>query len=160
MTIVTSKETYTNLVFPLKKSTTNWNELRYKFQTSTIIGVSPMSLRRYEWRVYGRGQIIFKLSVHRSPSCILWNCSGSPKKQFPTYEILADEKSMFARWRDWLFISSYERICVGFWRFLEGFLSSQWRNHQITCYNPIQGPVGWIWTGLDYTSSLPHTEKL
>ena len=31
-------------------------------------------------------------------------------------EILVDEKSIFARWRGWLFIPSYESICVGFWR--------------------------------------------
>ena len=114
-----------------------------------------MSLRHYEWRVCGCGQIISKPSVHISPSYILWNCSGSPKKQLLTYENLADEKSMFARWRDWLFIPSHERICLGFWRFLEGSLSSQWSYLQITCYNSIQGIVGWIWIGLDYTSSLP-----
>ena len=35
-------------------------------------------------------------------------------------------KSMFARWRGWLFIQLYESICVGFWRFLEGSQHSQW----------------------------------
>ena len=42
---------------------------------------------------------------------------GKSKKKLPTDEILADGKSMNARWRGWLFIPSYEGICVGFWRF-------------------------------------------
>jgi hypothetical protein len=34
-------------------------------------------------------------------------------------------KSMFARWRGWLFIPSYESICVGFRRLPKGSISSQ-----------------------------------
>ena len=52
-----------------------------------------------------------------------------PPKKLPTYE-----KSMFTRWRGWLFIPSYESICVGIWRFPKfrakfpgGFSLSPWQ---------------------------------
>ena len=47
------------------------------------------------------------------------------KKKLLMDEISADEKSMFTRWRGWLFIWLYESICVGFWRYPEGSQSSQ-----------------------------------
>ena len=39
-------------------------------------------------------------------------------------KLMTDERSMFARWRGWLFITSYENSCVGSWRFPKNFLSS------------------------------------
>ena len=77
----------------------------------------PMSLRHCEWRVCGHGHTASKPSIHRAPSYSLQNYSGSLKKKIWMDEILAEEKSMFTRWRGWLFISSYESICVWFWRF-------------------------------------------
>jgi hypothetical protein len=38
-------------------------------------------------------------------------------KNLLMYEILTNEKSVFAIWRGWLFIPSYEIISMGFWGF-------------------------------------------
>ena len=52
------------------------------------------------------------------------------KKKLLMDEILADENSMFTTWRGWLFITSYESICVRFWRFPKF---------------PMEFPRGWRW---------------
>ena len=49
---------------------------------SGLHGNSPMSLRRCEWRVCGRGQTTSKPSIHNAPFCGLWNCSGNPRKPY------------------------------------------------------------------------------
>ena len=76
-------------------------------------------------------------AIH-SQSPILWftKLLRHPPKKLPTDGILADEKSMFARWRAWLFIPSYESIYVGFQRFPEGCLSSQWSSLEATLWVP------------------------
>ena len=63
----------------------------------------------------------FTMSHH-----MVYEIARAIRKKISMDKISADEKTMFARWRGWLFIPSYESICVGFWRFLEGSLSSQW----------------------------------
>ena len=62
----------------------------------------------------------------QEPHPTVYETARAAWKELSTYEIWVDEKTMFARWRGWLFIPSYESICVGFWRFLDGSLSSQW----------------------------------
>ena len=82
--------------------------------------------RRCEWRVWLCGQTTSKPSIYHASSYGLWNFSNNPKKKkLLMDEISADEKSMFTRWRGWLFIWLYESICVGFWRYPEGSQSSQ-----------------------------------
>jgi hypothetical protein len=78
----------------------------------------PLSLRRSEWRVWFRGQTTSKPSIRNAPSYGLQNCSGSPEIKLMADVFSRDEKSMFARWRGWLFIRLYESIHVGFQRFL------------------------------------------
>jgi len=77
--------------------------------------------------VCGHGHTTSKSSIYKAPSYGLWNCSGNLKKLL-TDKILVDENSTVMRWSGWLFIPSYESICVGFWRFLEGSLSFQWNS--------------------------------
>jgi hypothetical protein len=50
-------------------------------------------------------------------------------------------KSMFVRWRDWLFIPLYERTCVGFWKFPKGSLSFQWSSPEVSNSITINGVV-------------------
>ena len=61
---------------------------------------------------------VFRLRVYET--------TRAAREKLPTDENLPDGKAMFARWRGWLFIPLYESICVGFWRFPEGSLSSWW----------------------------------
>ena len=60
----------------------------------------------------GCGQTTSKPPIHRATSYGLRNCLGRSEKNSQWME-----KSMFAKWKGWLFIPSYESICVGFWRF-------------------------------------------
>ena len=62
----------------------------------------------------GCGQTTSKPPIHRATSYGLRNCLGRSEKNSQWME-----KSMFAKWKGWLFIPSYESICVGFWRFLK-----------------------------------------
>jgi hypothetical protein len=57
-----------------------------------VVGSCAMSLRRYEWRVCGRGKTTSKPSIHVVPSYNLRRCSGNLKKN-----LQADEKSKLAR---------------------------------------------------------------
>jgi hypothetical protein len=60
----------------------------------------------------------------RAPSYGLRNCSsnsGGKKKKLLTNEILAHAKPTLASWRGWLFVPSYENMCLGSVKVAEGF---------------------------------------
>ena len=65
------------------------------------------------------------------PHPMVYEPARTTQKFLSMDEILANEKSMFASWRDSLWIPSYESICVGFWRFPKGSLSSQWSSPEV-----------------------------
>jgi hypothetical protein len=90
------------------------------------------------------------IQVIHSQGPNLWSMKmlGQPEKKLQMKEILADDKSMFERWRGWLFIPSYEGICVGFWRFpmefpklLNGELREPFGNLQKSHTNALLQPV-------------------
>ena len=93
-----------------------------------------------QWGVVNGGCVVvgWPLPSYSFTSPILWftKLLKHPPKKLPTDGILADEKSMLARWRAWLFIPSYESIYVGFQRFPEGCLSSQWSSLEATLWVP------------------------
>jgi hypothetical protein len=64
-----------------------WHERTF---ASTVQGEDPMSLMRYEWRVWCRGQTTSMPFIHGAPSYGLRNFWGNPKKTFD------GSKSMFA----------------------------------------------------------------
>ena len=85
-----------------------------------------MSLRCCEWRVCGRGQTTSKPSIHKVLTYSLRHCSSSLRKNFWLMIFWQMKTQCLQHEGGWLFIPSYESICVGFWRFPKGSLSFQW----------------------------------
>ena len=99
----------------------------------------PMSLRRCEWRVCGRGQTTSKPSIHIAPSYGLRNCSGKPQNNLwrTKNQCLQDDGVDCSS-------PSYESISVGFWRFPKGSSSSQWSSPPTLAIGKLGNPLGTI----------------
>ena len=99
-----------------------------------------MPLRRCEWRVCGTWADRIEVVHLESPILRFTKLLRQPlPKIHPMDEFMVDESSMFARWRGWLFIPLCESICVGFWRFPEGFRSSH-RGTPLGTYGTLKIP--------------------